>query len=379
MRDKFVLVFDIGSSKLRAMYAGRGLNDTFNIKGYKEISYDGFYQGEFIRQEKISLLFEGVIKEFDLEPSKMDKIYIGVPAEFSSVKRTDVTINFGNRRKVKPSDIDSLYYMASEKAKNLNVEVVSVNPISYILDDGRMTLEPVGENAVSITANLSIIYVDRKFIELFNAIVGGLDFDSVEYISEPLSQALFVIPKEKREDLTLLLDVGDLSTSISFVKGEGLYALTSFSRGGGFITNDLAEAFDISMDEADLLKHQIVLSLKGKQSDFYELPTEGGKLAKIPLNAANEVVSYRIDEMAEVISKCVQLNTRERLLYLPIYLTGAGLSKIKGGRDYLAKCLGRNISYGKPPLPGKDKPELSSILSLVNSALISQESKSEWV
>lgn len=54
MRDKFVLVFDIGSSKLRAMYAGRGLNDTFNIKGYKEISYDGFYQGEFIRQEKIS-------------------------------------------------------------------------------------------------------------------------------------------------------------------------------------------------------------------------------------------------------------------------------------------------------------------------------------
>lgn len=377
MRDKFVLVFDIGSSKLRAMYAGRGLNDTFNIKGYKEISYDGFYQGEFIRQEKISLLFEGVIKEFDLEPSKMDKIYIGVPAEFSSVKRTDVTINFGNRRKVKPSDIDSLYYMASEKAKNLNVEVVSVNPISYILDDGRMTLEPVGENAVSITANLSIIYVDRKFIELFNAIVGGLDFDSVEYISEPLSQALFVIPKEKREDLTLLLDVGDLSTSISFVKGEGLYALTSFSRGGGFITNDLAEAFDISMDEADLLKHQIVLSLKGKQSDFYELPTEGGKLAKIPLNAANEVVSYRIDEMAEVISKCVQLNTRERLLYLPIYLTGAGLSKIKGGRDYLAKCLGRNISYGKPPLPGKDKPELSSILSLVNSALISQESKSE--
>lgn len=246
----------------------------------------------------------------------MDKIYIGVPAEFSSVKRTDVTINFGNRRKVKPSDIDSLYYMASEKAKNLNVEVVSVNPISYILDDGRMTLEPVGENAVSITANLSIIYVDRKFIELFNAIVGGLDFDSVEYISEPLSQALFVIPKEKREDLTLLLDVGDLSTSISFVKGEGLYALTSFSRGGGFITNDLAEAFDISMDEADLLKRQIVLSLKGKQSDFYELPTEGGKLAKIPLNAANEVVSYRIDEMAEVISKCVQLNTRERLLYL---------------------------------------------------------------
>ena len=55
--------------------------------------------------------------------------------------------------------------------------------------------------------------------------------------------------------------------------------------------------------------------------------------------------------------------------FLPIYLTGGGLSKIKGGRDYLAKCLGRNISYGVPNIPGKDKPELASIYSLVNSAL----------
>ena len=57
MRDTKVLVFDIGSSKLRAMLASRGLNNTFVIKGYKEFEYDGFYQGEFLKPEKISLLF----------------------------------------------------------------------------------------------------------------------------------------------------------------------------------------------------------------------------------------------------------------------------------------------------------------------------------
>lgn len=370
MKDNFVLVIDIGSSKLRAIYAGRGLNNTFNIKGYKEYEYDGFYQGEFIRPEKNSPLFEQLTSELDVSRAReLDKIYIGVPAEFSSVKRSEVSINFGSRRKIKQTDIDSLFYMASEKAKDSSVEVVSVNPISYIIDDGRVTLDPIGENALSITANLSIIYADKKFIEMFNTIVAGLDYSSVEYISEPLAQSLFVIPKEKREDLALLIDVGDLSSSISFVKGDGLYALTSFSRGGGFITNDLADAFDISINEADKLKRQIVLSLKGKQSDFYELTADVGKVIKIPLNSANEVVGYRIDEIAEVISKCVQLTTKEFLSYLPVYLTGAGISKIKGGRDYLGKCLGRNVSYGLPPLPGKDKPELASILSLTNSAL----------
>ena len=373
MKNNFVLVFDIGSLKMRAIYAGKGLNNTFNIRGYKEIDYDGFYQGNFIMPEKISSLIEQLISSLDISARDVEKVYIGVPAEFSSVVRTEVSVNFGNKRKIKKSDIDSLFYMASEKAKNNNVEVVSVNPISYSLDDGRLSLEPIGEIASSISANLSIIYGDKKFIDMFNTIVAGLNFMSVEYISEPLSQALYIIPRERREDLSLLIDVGDLTTSISFVKGNGLYGLTSFSRGGGFITNDLAEAFDLSMNEADKLKRQIVLSLKGKASDFYELTADLGKIIKIPLNNANEVVGYRIDELAEVIAKCVQLHTKEFLQYLPIYLTGAGICKIKGGRDYLAKGLGRNVSYGMPPLPGKDKPELASVFSLLNSALLSSK------
>lgn len=372
MKDNFVLVFDIGSLKLRASLAKKGLNNTFNTRGFKEYEYDGFYQGEFIMPERLSLLFEQIVQELDALPSReLDKVYIGVPAEFSSVLRTDVSINFGMRRKIKQADIDSLFYMAGEKAKNSAVEVVSVSPISYNLDEGRITFEPLGETASSITASLSVVYADKKFIDLFNNIIAGLGFESVEYISEPLSQALYIIPKEKREDLSLLIDVGDLTTSISFVKGNGLYALTSFSRGGGFITNDLAEAFDLSMNEADKLKKQIVLSLKGKPSDCYELSADLGKIIRIPLVSANEVVSYRIDELSEVISKCVQMNTREYMSYLPIYLTGAGITKIKGGRDYLGKGLGRNVNYGKPPLPGKDKPELASIFSLLNYALSS--------
>lgn len=371
-KDKFVLVMDIGSSKIRAMYAGYGLNNTFNIKGEKQVDFDGFYEGEFLKQEKLSYTFEQIFQELDIASKNIDKIYISVPAEFSSVRTTEVTVHLGDRRKIKKSDVDSLFYMGSEKAKNADVEVVSVNPIQFQLDDGRFTHEPIGENALSITAKLSIIYADRKYIDLFNSIISTFDFVSVEYISDALAQSLFVIPKEKREDLALLVDVGDLTTSIAFAKGNGLIGLTSFSRGGGFITNDLSEAFDLSMNEADRLKKQIVLSLKGKQNDFYELNIEGGKVEKIPLTMANEVAGYRIDELAQVIAKCAQMYTNEFISYLPVYLTGAGISKIKGGRDYLAKCLGRNVNYGQPPLPGKDKPELSSIYSLVNEALKSE-------
>ena len=110
IKDKFVFVIDIGSSKLRAMLAGNGLNNTFIIKAFKEIDYDGFYEGKFLNQEKIASLFEQITNEFDIDSNKkIDKIYISVPSEFSSVTRTDVTINFGDKRKIKKQDIDSLF------------------------------------------------------------------------------------------------------------------------------------------------------------------------------------------------------------------------------------------------------------------------------
>ncbi len=370
MKDNYVLVFDIGSSKIRAMVASYGLNNTFVVKNQVKCDYDGFYEGSFLNEDKIPFLFQQILNDLDYTiTGKSDKVYIGIPAEFSSVVSTSATINFGERKKIKQSDIDSMFYSAGEKVKGEKVEIVSVNPISFKIDDNRWIQNPIGEIANSLSGQLSIVYGGKDFIEFFNNIFAGLGFCAVEYISEPLAESIFLISKEEREDLNLLVDIGDLTTSVAIVKGEGIVNLSSFSIGGAFITNDLAEAFDLSLTEADRLKKQVVLSLKGKANDFYELTTDLGKVIKIPLNLANEVVGYTIDTIGSAISKCVQLFSSQYIPYLPVYLCGAGVCKIKGGRDYLAKCLGRNISYAVPPLPGKDKPHLASIYSLVASAL----------
>lgn len=372
-KKDYVLVIDVGSSKIRAMFAGKGINNTFKIKGEKVVEYDGFYEGRFLDEEKLSGIFEQIFTELDISIKKVGKVYVSVPAEFSSARTTDLTVHLGDRRKVRKSDVDSLFYTAGEKAKSADVEVVSVSAINFCLDDGRITNAPIGENALTLSAKISIIYANKAYIDLFNGILAGFNFTSVEYISDMLAQALYVIPREKREDLSLLVDVGDLTASIAFVKGDGLVGLTSFSRGGGFITNDLSEALGLSLNEAEKLKKQIVLSVKPRPNDYYELTSDVGKTIKIPLAEANEVANYRIDELAQVIAKCAQMWTKEYVAYLPVYLTGAGISKIKGGRDYLAKCLGRNVNYGVPNLPGKNKPELASVYSVLNEALKSCE------
>ena len=370
MAKECVTVVEIGSSKLSCIVAQRGVNGIFNIKAKATVEYAGFFEGEFVEksllEDAIRALFEQIKSVYK---KKIEKIYVGVPAEFSKVTSAKEQLIFKFKRAVRKSDIELLSANASEKIDVEGMEILSVNPIFFTLDDNRKTNEPLKLKATKISADLSIILAQTSFIQTFNKIWTRIGIEQVEYLSEPLCEAMLILEKEERERTCIVIDVGARSTSVAFVKGDGLTNLTSFSIGGSHITSDLSEACRISYKDASNLKKQIVLSLKGNDEDFYELVTLGGRVTKIPLNFANDAVCYRLELIAKTVNECIRLFAKEYVPYYPIYLCGAGVSKIKGGKDFFAKCIGRNISYGVPPIPALDKPENASMLGLLNEAI----------
>ncbi|MGN1200760.1 MAG: cell division FtsA domain-containing protein [Candidatus Caccovivens sp.] len=365
-----VTVVEIGSSKLNAVVAQRGVNGIFNIKAKASIQYAGFFEGEFIEkallEDAVKTLFASLQSVYK---KPITKIFVGVPAEFSKVTQTSAQLNFRYKHSVSQKDIETLKNEAADNVYVEGMEVLSASPIYFTLDDNRKTNDPTKLKVNKISAEISIILAQSSFINLFNKIWTRLGIEQVEYLSEPLCEAMFVVDKVERERTCIVIDVGARSTSVAFVKGDGLTNLTSFSMGGSYITSDLSEACGISYQDASALKRQIVLSLQGGKDDFYELATLGGKVLKIPLSYANEAVCYRLELIATTVNECIRLFAKEYVPYYPIYLCGAGLSKIKGGKDFFAKCIGRNIAYGVPPIPAMDKPEHSSLLGLLNMAL----------
>ncbi len=370
MAEKCVTVIEIGSSKLSCMIAERGVNNIFNIKAKASVDYAGFFEGEFIEKayldDAVMTLFSQITSIYK---KKIRKVYVGVPAEFSKVITKTCQLNFKNRHTISQKDIDSIFAKVSEQNYADDMDIISVNPISYTIDETKNIQNPLKQKCYFISAELSLVLAQSGFIKLFNKIWSKLGIEQVEYISEPLAEGMFVLEEEERERTCIVIDVGARSTSVAFIKNNAMTNLTSFSMGGSYITSDLTEACGIGYTEARSLKKQIVLSLKGDKDDTYELSTLGGKILKLPLNFVNEAVCYRIGLIASTINECIRVFAKEYVPFYPIYLCGAGLTKIKGGKDYLAKCLNRNVSYGVPPVPGMDKPELSAILGLVNSAL----------
>ena len=370
MAKNCVTVVEVGSSKLRAVVAQKGVNGIFNIKAKAEVEYAGFFEGEFVEKGALEDAVVALFSQIQSVYKKpIYKLSVGVPAEFSQVTSATEQINFKHKKAVKQSDIEELCREASQRIDTRNMEILSVDPVFYVLDDNRRTNDPIGIKTGAISAELSIVLAQTGFIQTFNNIFAKLNIEQVDYLSEPLCESMFILEKEERERTCIVIDVGARTTSVSFVKGDGLSNLTSFSMGGSYVTSDLSEACGISYLDARALKKEIVLSLKGGKDDFYEIINQSGRVQKIPMNFANEVVCYRLEVIAKAVNECIRLFAKEFVPYYPIYLCGAGVSKIRGGKDFFSKCIARNISYGIPPMPAMDKPELASMLGLVAFAL----------
>ena len=53
-----VTIIEIGTSKITGVVASRGVNGTFNIITKQVVDYEGYYEGEFVVQDRLGLAFD---------------------------------------------------------------------------------------------------------------------------------------------------------------------------------------------------------------------------------------------------------------------------------------------------------------------------------
>lgn len=369
-----VAVMEIGSSKI-GVYVGRsGINGTINVVGSFVNKYSGYFNGEFVEPETLSSDIATTISKAEVNAGeKIKKLFVGVPADFCTCKTKTFMQSFGERIKLEEEDILEIYNQANELKDNSNFVLISCSPINFVLDDGRSVLNPIGEKTIRISGEISYIYAERSFISAINVALRECGISTVEYLSAPLCTNTYLLSQNKREEPSVIIDVGYLSTSVSITKGNGLTHLSAFSVGGGQITSDLCECLEISYKEAGELKKQIVLSVIPKLGNGYEINRQG-QVIPISMQEANEIVALRLDMICSLINRCLASVNKNDLYKMPFYLTGGGICFIKGSKDYLSKTFGVNIEILCPPHLELTKPSYSVELGLLNAA-ISQENK----
>jgi cell division protein FtsA len=372
---KYVSVLDFGSSKISVMIAESGINNTFNIRGTGEVEYAGFYNGSFVEPEKLyEAIANCILKAETNSGLKIEKLHIGVPADFTFVECKNSSVAFNKKVKVGDEEIADLFSLASREVRHEGATIISRSPIYFVLDDSRKVIDPKGEVSTRLSGMVSFVLADNTFIETVDNIIKNMGLKEVEYVSSSLAESIYLLDPQVRDSGAILIDVGYLTSFVTYVKGDGIIAQSQFSVGGGHISADLCQVLQISFKEAENLKRKVVLSLAATDSDFYEVNVNGD-ITPVSAKLTNEIVSSRLDMIVELINKC--LIKMKGNNYLPIFVTGGGVCLLKGGKDYISKGIGENVEVLSSKVPQLSKPTYSSVLGLLDLAL--KEKRTEKV
>lgn len=364
MNKNEVAVLSLGSSAITVVIGGKGAGGILSIKSLSKVNYDGFSGGEFIDLSQLpEVVFEALNQADGAGKNKIDRLYIGVPCDFMSCAVRDVNLAFPSERRITAKDLQDLYLSGCAHVSGIDTMVINYSPL-YLETNGVKHDNIVGVKASKIVGKVSYILAKSYFIEIMDAIADTAGIAETKYLSEPLCQHLY-FGADNKSSQTVIIDIGHITSSVVATQGRGIIGSQSFSGGGGFITLALMNELNLGYQAAETLKRQVTLTLKTADNERYIIDE---KTAAVPSFKANAIIIDSLYSLAENAAKCIDrlpLETDERP---KIYLSGGGVSYIRGAKVIFEQVIGAPIEIQKPRLPLYEKPHMSAALGLLSIA-----------
>lgn len=362
MKNTQSTIIDFGSSKITAVVAEKGINGTFLIKGKYTFPYEGFSEGTFFDVETVKkILFSIAEYVKSALKRKLGTVYVGVPSAFTQVFIKDSQITFDKKKKITPKEIDllfdSAFYMQSTK-----YSLINRSAIVYELGDSRKLANPLGESTEILKGKLSFIVCDNYFLDTVGSSLNLAGFNNVEFVSTDFAEALYLIDAEVRDKISIILDVGYITTSFNLIQGDGIVYQKEIPFGGGYITGAISEKLDVDFSVAETLKRKISICREDDtELDVIELDNgDFYKLAEI-----KDIVISSLNGFCGLIQNAIDESGYEIPEYVPLNITGGGISFIRGAKEYVGNKLNMHVDLLMPKVPMYERATDSSLFSLL--------------
>lgn len=367
-------ILDIGSSKIICLLCSPEGKDSIVVRGAGIREYDGYKGGRLLDEQQFSsAIVEALTIAEEEAKVRVRELSVGVPAPFLKliVRDGQVEVTTRNRR-ITQETVDELINASLRFEQPEGYALMHSTPIEFSLDGVARPDTPLGLAADVLAAPVSHVYVQEHFKSLVCASLDKLGLDADMYIGVPLSSGLFIIPPAERADCAVLIDVGARHTDISLLRGSALIACETIPVGGGHFTSDLAFALGTSRSVAEGIKRRYVYSLDYQDSiDVIRVPLGG--ILRVEHAAIQFVVEARTRELAELIKKTIQDMGVRFSSSLPMYLTGGGISLMRGSCEFLEREMGAPIKVRMPWMPRLSSPNYASAFSVMDFVMHAEE------
>ena len=353
-------VIEIGTSKIVCAIAEIRDYGSFDILGLSSVEYSGIRKGDFVNRDELTDKIKAAIKDAQSQANKKIKeAYVALPGCLTKVACNGADIKVDSDDNI--IDTKDIEFLAGESQKFFipeKIEVLHKSPIGFKLDNGRNVVSPIGLKSETLSGVFSFATCDKDMLDFLRDVFDENRVDVIDFVSTSFTMGLMVVEPEERKSLSIIIDTGYYSTDIIVMQGDGILYQGLINVGGFNFANDISLVLGVPLSEAEQMKRRYVFGL---DTTMIGVRDDKNVTAQEIMDARAQEYLILIDNKLKALGLRFGKNTK-------MYITGGGLSMVRGCRDIFESYFDYEIKLPKYETPKINTQNYYSVLSALEFA-----------
>lgn len=334
---------DIGSDTIKFVVCEH-FNKNVNVLASLEVKSKGIRKGLIVDEALlVNAIKDGVKSINEMLSFDLKKVIVNISSY--NVKFMYVTgeVNIDNEDNIiTKEDVEKVFSSSVYNKLPSDYELVNVMPVSFVLDDDKNEMYPVGKVSKKLQLKGIMIIAPKENI---NPVISAIDkagLEVVDIVIPALADFYEVRNSNIRDKVGAIINIGHETTTVSIVNNSLIVATDVLKLGSINIDKDLAYVFGISVFDGRTIKERFASSSKrfSSTTEVYEVKNTVGETLKLNQLEVSEVVSTRMEEILKYAKNKMLELSKKNIEY--IVITG-GATEIKSFKQLVFEFLGKDV------------------------------------
>lgn len=307
---------------------------------------DSFFGGQIHnRDDLLSAIHKSIYEAMDMAGIQVFWVGLSFATPMMSSKNDVQSVpifKHGQNAKgvVSYQDVQAIFEQAKRDIAKQEQTAIQMCTQLVFLDEHTQVKNAVGMPASQLKMNLHCMSVPKDY---HKQIVGVFAFHNIEvypWLFDGVASAHYALTDDEKERGVLFVDIGSATTKICLFKEQKLLFSRCLDIGGKAVDTDIAEAFELSLLEAESLKKNYGSAYPNSKprSEFITIKKTHGGESTISVYELATVIEARYGALFDEIVGLVNDNGLSGLMDCGIVLAG-GACHVQG----LVALLEENI------------------------------------
>ena len=350
-----IVGIDIGSSKVSLVVGEVNNFNQIELVYTVEHKCKGIKKTKIIDEDEIANAIIKSIQDAEKEAEiKINSAYLTISGKYVTIVQNSITKNIKDKFSgVSAKDVSSALLQVRDIDVPEGQSIIDIVTDKFILDDGRIVEDPVGNLVSEFTINAQVILGDKDYIKQLSNICKKADIDIDGIIPVTLAERNLILDNNELNDNVMIIDIGAGNTEIGVFEGTAFKYTNTIPLGGDNITKDIQMVLNISDTEAEKLKRQYGLAMKSY------------------IDNDNEIVLNSVEDSKNKVIKSSELIERDitnqgiKPRINNVILTGQGITNISKSDVAGKVILNIPVKFATGRLISTVRPEYRTAYSLV--------------